>query len=105
MLSQHDRLAGTREGRAVMKMTKATKRHGDAGLAACSMLMLCLGAVPALAAPAGAAHAPGAAAVAQTLGQRLGLKSMVAQAAPDCTGATGALIDDDGGFENAISAP
>jgi hypothetical protein len=102
-----------------MKMTKATQRHGGAGLAACSMLMLCLGAASAsasaLALPAAAAagapdapdapDAPGRPAVAQTLSQRLGLQSMVAQAAPDCTGATGALIDDDGGFENAISAP
>src|ERR1700724_948304 len=104
MLSQHGRLAGTHEGRAVMKMTKATRRHGRAGLAACSILMLCLGAAPARAA-AGAAHARGAPAVAQTLGQRLGLQSMVAQVAPDCTGATGAIIYDDGGFENAISAP
>ncbi|HEY6321252.1 MAG TPA: hypothetical protein VJA16_06815, partial [Thermoanaerobaculia bacterium] len=91
-------------------MTKATKRHGGAGLAACSMLMVCLGAAPALAAAgaagaAGAPDAPGAPAVAQSLGQRLGLQSMVAQVAPDCTGATGALIYDDGGFENAISAP
>ena len=73
----------------------------------CLGLLLCLGAAPALAA-AGAADAPaapGAPAVAQTLGQRLGLQSMVAQAAPDCTGATGALIYEDGGFENAISAP
>jgi hypothetical protein len=94
-----------------MKITKATRRHGGAGQAACSMLsmlMLCLGPAPALAAAAGAAgatDAPGAQAVAQTLGQRLGLQSMVAQVAPDCTGATGALIYDDGGFENAISAP
>jgi hypothetical protein len=70
----------------------------------CLGLLLCLGAAPALAA-AGAADAPGAPAVAQTLGQRLGLQSMLAQAAPDCTGATGALIYDDGGFENAVSAP
>jgi hypothetical protein len=63
-------------------------------------LILCFGAGPAL-----AADAPGPPAVAQTLSQRLGLQSMVAQAAPDCTGATGALIYDDGGFENAISAP
>jgi hypothetical protein len=96
----------------------------------CLGLLLCLGAVPALAAGVagvalvpgapgapsapsapgtasapGAPRVPGAPAVAQTLSQRLGLESMVAQAAPDCTGVTGALIDDDGGFENAISAP
>ncbi len=98
-----------------MKMTKATRRQGGAGLAACSMLILCLGAAPAPAlAVTGTADATGATAaagataapaVAQSLGQRLGLQSMVAQAASDCTGATGAIVYDDGGFENAISAP
>lgn len=90
----------------------ATWAHGSGpatrgNVLPCLGFMLCLGVAPALAAAGatGATGAPAAPAVAQTLGQRLGLQSMVAQAAPDCTGATGAIIYDDGGFENAISAP
>jgi hypothetical protein len=73
------------------------------GVLPCLGLQFCLGAEPARGALVeGAANAP---AVAQTLSQRLGLQSMVAQSAPDCTGATGGIVYDDGGFENAISAP
>jgi len=76
---------------------KATPGTATEGMNCCWILMLCLGAAPAL-----AADGPGP---AQTLSHSLGLQSMVAQAAPDCTGATGGIIYDDGGFENAISAP
>jgi len=108
-----DATRATRTRRAT-RATKARSRSRGSRPATCWRvlpclgLLLCLGAAPAVAAAAGTGGGqgtPGAPAVAQTLSQRLGLQSMVAQAAPDCTGVTGAIVVDDGAFENAVSAP
>jgi hypothetical protein len=108
----------TTAAKATTAAAPRTRRTGPApsrplmrclGVLPCLGLLFCLGAEPvqaARAAPAALVEAAAAGpAVAQTLSQRLGLHSMVAQSAPDCTGATGAIVYDDGGFENAISAP
>jgi len=71
---------------------KATLRIGYGWLAAGFVLALCLSAVPALA--AGPAQI--------RLSERLGLRSMVPQSGPDCTGG---IIYDDGSFEDATAVP